>query len=170
MKIMLLYQKYYPEGKSFTVVGADGQEVDAMLNFPPSYIYDSMVIEVAATTSVTSAELEKQSKIPLFNLLTQAYGQVTQFAMGASDPQLPVINRMAAVVAIEGIVTYVADVIADYNLSESRELVRGFREIQEIASFTKQQIMAEVTGGEQGMEGVSGALGGAMGAGGAPVA
>lgn len=173
MKLMLLYQKYYPEGKPFFVMGQDGQMVSAMLQFPSDFIYNNVLIEVTATTSVTSAELERQNKLALFNLITQGYGQITQYAMGAENPQAPIGFRLASLAAITGISTYVADVLDDYNLSNARDLAQGLRNLKALAEFQQNQVLGALSGGQPGMGGVPGAPGapvpeGAGGLGGQP--
>lgn len=160
MKIMLLYQKYYPEGKSIMLQGEEGQAMAIYTaQFPEEFIYNGMAIEVTATTSVTSAELDRQHKMTLFNMLTQTYGQVTQYLMQAANPQLPQPVRLSILAFVDGLLDYVGDVIEDYNLSNTREIGAVTTQVKEAVESIRQEVMGGVPGGQPGMGGVPGGAG-----------
>ena len=92
LKTVLLYKAYYPREKLEALFGEDGQAVAAMLDgLSEQQIWDSMGIEIAATTSATSRELEKRSKMEMFNVLLGYYDKFAQYTMQAADPNMPPI-------------------------------------------------------------------------------
>lgn len=133
MKVLLLYQKYYPEGKTTLILGEDGQWTEMVWQFPEKAIRDGLGIQVTATTSTTSKELERQNKLSLFGMVTQYYGQLTQYLLQAENPQLPVTVRVALLQIVDGLSTLVLDILQDYNLYQAEEIAISIEEIQERA-------------------------------------
>jgi len=151
IKCLLLYQKYYPQGKPATILGEDGQLIDVVWQFPPDWISEGMGIEVTATTSATSKELERQNKLSLFGLITQYYGQLTNYIMQAENPQLPVTVRVALLHIVDGLTTFILDILEDFELPHSAELVVAIDEIRQQTSETQSALQSQADAGQPGM-------------------
>lgn len=163
IKVMLLYQKYYPEGKTVLVQGEDGMLVEQAFKFPEKWITEGLVIDVTATTSTTSKELERQTKLSLFGMVTQAYGQITQYLLQAENPQLPLITRLAMLQIVDSLSTFVLDILDDFNLSKAREFATSITAIQDYAREQLRALVNQGPGAAPGMGPVFGAPGASPG-------
>jgi len=166
-KAMLLYQKYYPEGKPIMVQGEEGRLTEQIIKFPEEWIVEGMGIEVTATTSATSAEMDRQSKLSLFGLQSQVYGQVAQYLIQAANPQFPLPVRVVMLQTVDGILTYYLDILGDFNLNSAREISAGIEGIKKVVRELGPQLLTPGPQEQPGMGGPQGAPGGApAGAGG----
>lgn len=161
MKVMLLYQKFYPDGRTLLIQGEEGQATQLILNFPEDWIINGMGIEVTATTSAMSKEIKRTNKMSLFGMLSQAYGQTTQYMVQALQAPPPVQMVMFQIVVAT--LTYVRDVLEDFDLANARELTSMLEAIQNQAIALQQQAAQGANGqpgGQPGMGGVQGQGGG----------
>jgi hypothetical protein len=159
-KVLLLYQKYSPKGKAMMVLGEDGELVEAFLAFPEKWITDGISISVTATTSTTSKELERQNKLSLFGLVTQYYGQLTQYVLQANNPQLPEPVRMVLLRIVDGLTTLVEDILEDFDLRNAEELAIPFGDIQQGVAGIRSLIGTPGDTANAGLVGLPGAAGG----------
>lgn len=156
-KVFLLYQQYYPEGKVIVLQGEDGLWSQVIFKLPERLISEGMAIEVTATTSATSKELGRQHKLSVFGLLSQYYGQLTQYILQAENPQLPESVRLALLQIVDAMSTFVEDILEDYNLYKSGELTISFSELQERVQSIRDNLPPSIPGAAAGMGGVPGA-------------
>ena len=157
-KSMLLYQKYYPEGRAIRVLGEDGIFIEMIMKFPTDTLSKGMGIDVTATTASTSKELDRQNKLALFNLITQYYGQLTQYILQAQNPQLPELVRLSMVQIVDALSTFVQDILEDFNLTHSREISGIIEQAREAAVTAGQQpVQPQIGDGSNGVAPVSGA-------------
>lgn len=164
-KVMMLYQKYYPEGKAFRILGEDGQYVEMTMQFPEIMLAKGMGIDVTATTASTSKELDRQNKLSLFSLITQYYGQLTQYVLQSQSPQLPEPVRMAMLQIVNALSTFVEDILEDFNLTHAREIAGVIESARQAAIGAGQQpVQPQVGPGDTGVGAVSGAPAGDQGA------
>ena len=159
IKALLLYQKYMPEDKPILVLGKDGQWVQAVFQFPDVWITEAMGISVTATTSSTSKEHDRQSKLSLFGLLTQYYGQLTQYLLQASSEQLPPPVRMAMFHIVNGLTTFVEDILEDFDLHNAEELTIALSDLREQTDQAQASLDSQTNGGAPGLPGVPSAPG-----------
>lgn len=170
-KVLMLYQKYYPEGKAYNVLGADGQYVEMVMQFPEILIAKGMGIDVTATTASTSKELDRQNKLALFNLITQYYGQLTQYVLQAQNPQFPESVRLAMLSIVDALSTFVEDILEDFNLTHAGEIAGVIESARQAALAAGQQPpQPQASPGGAGMGAVPGAPAGAQSQNGATVA
>jgi len=146
-KCMLLYQKYYPEGKTVPLLGEDAQFTEIALEFPDEWFINGIGIDVTATTSATSKELERQNKLSLFGLVTQYFGQLTSYIMQAENPELPVTVRLALLRIVDGLTTLVEDILEDYDLRYSSDLAISMDEIRAAAEAARASIDGQEVAG-----------------------
>lgn len=157
MKAMMLYQKYYPEGRTIQILGEDGLYTELTFQFPPEVLAKGMGIDVTATTASTSKELDRQNKMALFNLITQYYGQLTQYVLQAQNPQLPDSMRMVMLQIVNALSVFVEDVLEDFNLTHAREIagvIEAARQTAVGAGGQPQQPQADAQ--QSGMAAISG--------------
>lgn len=128
-KVLLLTQQHYPEGKPLLIMGEDGQYVEQFLKLPADAIEYGIAISVTATTSSTSKELDRQAKLSLFNLVTQYYGQLTQYVIQASNAQMPPPVQQAMLQIIEGLGELVRDILEDFDIPEREQLTIKLSEL-----------------------------------------
>jgi len=163
MRVLLLYQQYYPEGKTTLILGEDSQWVEMIWQFPEQAIRDGLGIQVTATTTSTSKELERQNKLSLFGMVSQYYGQLTQYILQAENPQLPESIRILMLRIVDGLSTLVLDILEDYNLHYADEIAISVEEIQERAGAIQANLGIPGVTESTGVEAVPGAPGGAAG-------
>jgi len=159
-KVLLLYQTYWPEGKAIRLQGDEGAVTEMIFHFPEEDLARGISVTVTATTSATSRELERINKVNLYGMLSQFYGQATQYLVQALNPQFPQPLRLVMLQVVSGLSVVIRDVLDDYNLQYANELVSS------IEQFVQQaEAMASIVGGP---EGASGMAAGPVAAGGAP--
>ncbi len=154
IKALLLYQKYMPEEKPILILGEDGQWVQAAFQFPDVWITEAMGISVTATTSSTSKEHDRQSKLSLFGLLTQYYGQLTSYLLQASSEELPPPVRVAMFHIVNGLTTFVEDILEDFDLHNTEELTVALDQIRQEASQAQASLDTQTNGGAPRLPGV----------------
>lgn len=131
LKTVLLYKRYYPRQKLIDLFGqVDGALIVQMLDgLSEQQIWDNMGIEIAATTSATSRELEKRSKMEMFNVLMAFYDKYLGYVQAASNPQLPPPLQQLLLSIGQGLAGFVDELMADYNLYGRAEFIPNFQEI-----------------------------------------
>jgi hypothetical protein len=122
-KVLLLYQQHYPEGKAALILGEDGQFVEQLFTLPPNIIRYGVAVRVTATKSTTSKELERQAKLSLFNMITQYYGQLTQYVAQATNPQAPPVVQQTMLSIVEALGELVHEILEDFDIAERDRLV-----------------------------------------------
>lgn len=122
-KVMLLYQQHYPDGKTVLVLGPDGDYIEQLWQMPQKSIKYGVAIQVTATTSTTSKELERQTKLSLFNMMTQYYGQLTQYVMQANNPQMPPVVQQTMLIIVEALGMLVNSILEDFDEPNADRLV-----------------------------------------------
>lgn len=122
-KVLLLLQQHYPSDKPAMVMGEeDGQFVQRFLDLPANAIEYGIAISVTATTSSSSKELERQAKLSLFNLVTQYYGQLTQYVTQASNPQMPPVVQQTMLRIVDALGELVHEILEDFDIPERDQL------------------------------------------------
>jgi hypothetical protein len=158
-KVLLLYQQHYPEGKAALILGTDGEYVEQLFRLSPKMIRQGIAVRVTATKSTTSKELERQAKLSLFNMITQYYGQLTQYVSQANNPQLPPPVQQTMLQIVEALGTLVGEILEDFNIAERDRLIVRMptgagAPPQQPTPFPLQQ--AAATGAANGGEGPAG--------------
>ena len=154
LKAVLLYQAYYPREKLEPLFGENGNLVVEMLDgLSAQQIWDSMGINISATTSATSRELEKRSKMEMFNVLLAYYDKFANYTLQAADPNMPPVLAAVLTKMGEGLTRFVDELMSDFNLYGRREYLIN---IQQIVAET--QAVAE----QQSAGAGAGAAGGAV--------
>ncbi len=111
-KAMLLYQQYYPDGKPVVILGdTDGTYIEEIFRLPPKSIKQGIGIQVTATTSASSKELQRQSKLALFNVLGAYYDKINQYYMQINNPQMPEPIREVMFKTIDGLSRLVKSIV-----------------------------------------------------------
>jgi len=147
VKLLLLYQKYYPRDKAQMILGEDGVYVEQLWEFPQEWIVKGMGVSVTATTSSTSKELDRQNKLSLLGALTQYYGNLTQYLFQAFQPGLPPELQQVMFRIVHGLTSFVEDILEDFEIRNASELAIAFDSLRsEIASA---QEAAAVAGAAQ---------------------
>ena len=143
MKALLLYQAYYPEGREVMVLGEDGLFVEQIWTLPKQWLYKGIGVQVTATTSSTSKELERQNKLSLFGLLTQYYGNLTQYAVQAQNPQFPEPVRLIMLKIVESLTTLVEDILEDFEIRNAAELAITFDSLRQGIEASRESALAQ---------------------------
>lgn len=136
-KLLLLYQQHYPDGKPVMVMGTDGEYIEEIFELSQNAIISGVGISVTATTSVTSKELERQSKLALLSALSQYHDKLAQYTQFIANPQMPAPLRNVAARIISGLSAFVEDILEDFNIQLKDELVISLDDItanQELAT------------------------------------
>jgi hypothetical protein len=130
IKVVLLYQAYYPREKLIAALGEeDGSKVAALLQLPPRMLYEGLGIQLTATTSASSRETDRSSKLSLFNLLVQYYGQLVQYIMAMQNPQIPETARLALYAVVEGLSEFVQEILEDFNIRSKTDFTISIGEL-----------------------------------------
>lgn len=130
LKAVLLYKAYYPREKLEALFGEDGKLVAEMLDgLSAQQIWDGMGIEISATTSATSRELEKRSKMEMFNVLLGYYDKFAEFTIQAANPEMPPILQAVLTKMGTGLTLFVDELMADFNLYGRKEYLINIQQI-----------------------------------------
>lgn len=132
-KSLLLYQKYYPQGKAYMLMGEDGMYIEDILHVQDLNFIDGVGIRTTATTSTVSKELERQAKLSVFNLLSQYYVQVEQRFIAAQNPQIPPPVKSVLMAIVVGLSEFVLEILEDFDIRISDRLVINFQELRDAA-------------------------------------
>lgn len=141
-KLLLLYQKYYPKGKAVMLLGEDGNFIEQIWEFPEEWITQGMGIQVTATTSATSKELDMQNKMSLFGMLVQYYGNLTQYVIQAQNPQLPPSVSGVLFRIVDSLTSFVEDLLEDFNIRNAAEIAISIDAIGEQVAAAQQVALA----------------------------
>lgn len=165
-KALLLYQKYSTGGqKAYMALGdKEGEAVQQVMSFPPEWLISGIAIDVTATTATSSRELDRQNKLSLFGMMTQYYGQLTQYLMQANNPQLPDNVRLAMFRIVDGLTTMVEDILDDFDLRNTEELGISIAELTEAANQARTNLQAQTAGLAPRLPTPGGIMGGGAGA------
>jgi hypothetical protein len=155
-KVLLLYQQYYPNGKAILQHGADGAFVEEIFLMNPNDIKNGIGVHVTATTSASSKDAERQTKLSLFNLLTTYYGQLTQYIMAAENPQLPPAARESFVAIINALSDFVDEILEDFDVRNKYEFSQAITRARELASQAAAEGNIAQLAGARGMADLSG--------------
>lgn len=143
-KAILLYQAHYPEDRLVDTLGEDGALVAALFKqYSPRELRKGLGVSITAQTSQTSKEMQRQSKLSLFNLVTQYYGQATQYYMQAQNPQLPPEMRVVLLEIVIALSEFVLEVFEDFDLYNREEFTIKLDRIRQMAANAAAQIAAQ---------------------------
>jgi len=158
-KVVLLYATYSPQGRMGAILGQeDGQVVEGVLGMPVPRLASGMVVEVTATTSVSSKELERQAKLSVYNLLQQHYQTMVQYYVQANSPELPPHVRLLLLEIVRVKSQFVSELLEDFDVRDRRDF--GLN-IDQYLQATAGQIQAEAAQGAGDPSGMGGPEGGA---------
>lgn len=153
-KCLLLYQKYYPEGKAFMLMGDDGFFVEETLSIGELNFLNGVGIQVTATTSTTSKELERQAKLSLFQLLSTYYGQALQYFTQSLNPQVPPPVQQALMGIVMALTDFVLEILEDFEIRNAEQLTIKFGELRAAAAAQAQATPPTGNPANGGMAGV----------------
>lgn len=156
-KVLLLYQQYYPGGKPLVLLGADGSYVEQVFQLPPRTILQGLRIKVTATTTAESKEMARSSKLSIFNLLTQYYGQLTQYLIQSQSPQMPLVAQFALLAIVDALSAFVYEILDDFDVEQRERLTIGLDRLSELAAQLGPAQGAPGADAAPGMEAVPGA-------------
>ena len=156
-KCLLLYQKYYPEGKAYMLMGDDGLYVEEVFALDQVNFLNGVGIQTTATTSSTSRELERQAKLSVFNLLSQYYGQIEQRFIAAQNPQVPPAVKQVLMGIVVGLSEFVLEILEDFNIRIADRLTVNFQALREAAIQQAEAMALQGNGQTGGMGTVPGA-------------
>lgn len=122
-KIILLKHQYYLPGQAYDYLGDDGRFVEQILSLTARDLRAGIALAVTATTSTTSKELERQAKLSLFNLITQYYGQLTQYIVQSENPQVPPVISAALREIVDGLSRLVGEILDDFDIRNREQFV-----------------------------------------------
>lgn len=168
-KLWALYQKHYPPAKVQAVLG----EEDAMIllaawNLPTKAVVGGLTFQMTATTATTSKELERQNKLSLFGMVTNYYDRIFGYLVQASSPQLPEMARMALLRIVDGLTTFVEDILSEYELYYADEITIAINELRQVANGMESAPPAQIASGGAGVSPMGGAPPGPNGGQGQP--
>jgi hypothetical protein len=132
-KCLLLYQKYYPKEKVIAALGKDAHYVLALWQLPEKVISEDVAVAVTATTATTSKELERQNKLSLFGMVTNYYDRIIGYLVQALNPEIPEPVRMALLRIVDGLTTFVEDILSEYELYYADEITIALSELRTVA-------------------------------------
>jgi len=84
-----LYQQYYPEGRSYFVMGPQAEYVEQVFSIPQDYIPEKIAIELTASSVSVNREIERQFMLQLIPVVNNYYGQLVYGLTQAKSPQAP---------------------------------------------------------------------------------
>lgn len=122
-KLILLYSQHYPDGKIESLLGPDGALVEELLRQPLKSLYYGLGVSVTATNSAVSKDLDRQNKLALFNLLVQYYQQAVTYLQPTQNAQTPEVLRNAAMEIINGLGSFVRELLDDFDIPGRDRLV-----------------------------------------------
>jgi hypothetical protein len=160
-KVLLLYQKYYPDGKAFMILGEDGLYVEDIIHMRPINFLEGIGIQTTATTSITSKELDRQAKLSVFNLLSQYYVQIEQRFMATQNPQIPPAVKQVLMGIIVGLSEFVLEILEDFDIRIADRLIVNFQQLRELAMQQASEVPLQGSAAFGGLEGSVGATAGA---------
>ena len=88
MDVVSNYQMFGNQQVHWLVLGEDGVFVEQILNMPGILVRRGAVVELTVTDSATNREVEQQQWMSLFQLITNYYRSVAEFAQMIGDPQI----------------------------------------------------------------------------------
>lgn len=152
LKALLYYQAYYPKEKFIAILGEEDGKLLAefFASVSPQTIWDCVGLEVAAITSATSRELERQSKMALFNVIVGYYDKYTSYIMASENPQLPTFIRLVAKKMADGLSAFIDELLEQFNSHSRSDFLIAYDETKAEALQIDQQQQAALGSGAQG--------------------
>ncbi len=124
LKVLELYQQRNQRQKQVFVLGAeDGDIMEAILQFPTEIIRLGLAVEVTASSTKNSKELELRANAVVFQQLIGYYTQMQQFMSIAVSPQAPEPLRMAAQSAVEGMSIMMERILEGYQIPDAKRML-----------------------------------------------
>ena len=101
--VLANYQQFGDQQRHFLVLGNDGTWVEEFIKFPQNLVAKGAIVELTATSSQVNRQVEQQTWLSLFSILTQYYDRVIQLgqliAQFSEDPTILFLAAQRAVVA-----------------------------------------------------------------------
>lgn len=85
--VLANYQQFGDQGRHWLMQEENGGFVEAILTMPQELVMHGAAISVKLTDSSTNRHVEQQQFMSLFQVITNYYGTVLQYAMQLGDPQ-----------------------------------------------------------------------------------
>ncbi len=124
LKVLELYQQRNQRQKQVFVLGdEDGDIMEAVLQFPTEIIRLGLAVEVTASSTKNSKELELRANSILFQQLIGYYTQLQQFMAVAASPQAPPPVQQAAVSAVQGMTIMMERILEGYQIPDAKRMI-----------------------------------------------
>jgi hypothetical protein len=124
LKVLELYQQRNQRQKQVFVLGdEDGDLMEQVLQFPTEIIRLGLAVEVTASSTKNSKELELRANTILFQQLIGYYTQMQQFMSVATSPQVPPAVAQAAMAAVQGMSIMMERILDGYQIPDSKRMI-----------------------------------------------
>lgn len=124
LKVLELYQQRNQRQKHVFVLGdEDGQLMEQVLQFPTEIIRLGLAVEVTASSTKNSRELELRANAVVFQQLMGYYTQIQQFMSIAVSPQAPEPVRQAAMASVQGMSIMMERILDGYQIPDSKRMI-----------------------------------------------
>lgn len=124
LKVLELYQQRNQRGKQTFVLGdEDGDLMLQVLQFPTEIIRLGLAVEITASSTKNSKELELRANSILFTQLIGYYTQLQQFMSIAVSPQAPEPVRQSAMAAVQGMSIMMQRILDGYQIPDGKRMI-----------------------------------------------
>ena len=121
--VLELNQQFRQPGHAIIFQGEDGLAVEAVLDLPPQFIGDRLMVELTASTATINKQVEQQGHMALLGTLIQNMQLGQQAAQIIFNPQAPAEMREHTIKAMAGITEMVRRIAATFNQKDGDSLV-----------------------------------------------
>jgi hypothetical protein len=124
LKVLELYQQRNQRGKQTFVLGdEDGELMLQVLQFPTEIIRLGLAVEITASSTKNSKELELRANSILFSQLIGYYTQLQQFMSIAVSPQAPPQVQQSAIAAVQGMSIMMQRILDGYQIPDGKRMI-----------------------------------------------
>jgi len=124
LKVLELYQQRNQRQKQVFVLGdEDGDLMEMVLQFPTEIIRLGLAVEVTASSTKNSKEMELRANTILFQQLIGYYTQMQQFMMMAVSPQTPPPVAQSAMAAVQGMSIMMERILDGHQIPDSKRMI-----------------------------------------------
>jgi hypothetical protein len=124
LKVLELYQQRNQRQKHVFVLGdEDGDLMEQVLQFPTEIIRLGLAVEVTASSTKNSRELELRANAVVFQQLIGYYTQLQQFMSIVVSPQAPEPVRQVAMASVQGMSIMMERILDGYQIPDSKRMI-----------------------------------------------
>jgi hypothetical protein len=124
LKVLELYQQRNQRQKHVFVLGdEDGDLMEQVITFPTEIIRLGLQVEVTASSTKNSKEMELRANSILFTQLIGYYTQIQQFMAVSVSPQTPPELKAAAAAAVQGMSIMMQRILEGYNIPDTKRMI-----------------------------------------------